>query len=195
MRSAKERAQPGQVSRLPPLPDPPTDPILLELQEDTRSRGGEVINLHLTLGHAPKIAKARRALSGALRREAVTPRVLRELVILRTAQIVRSDYELNQHYPMALKAGLTQQQIDEVARWRGSKLFDDKQRAVLAYVEQLLAAGDVDDATFATLSSHFTPQEIIEISVTATNYYGTGLLTRALKIQVETDGRHTAHSL
>ena len=62
-------------------------------------------------------------------------------------------------------------------------------------VEQLLAGGDVDDATFAALAKHFTPQEIIEISVTATNYYGTGLLTRALRIEIETDGRHTAHSL
>jgi 4-carboxymuconolactone decarboxylase len=195
VQSAKERTHPGQVSRLPPLPDPPTDPILLELQEDTRSRGGEVINLHLTLGHAPKIAKARRALSGALRRDAATPRVLRELVILRTAQIVRSDYELNQHLPMALKSGLTQQQIEQVATWRESKLFDERQRALLAYVEQLLAGGDVDDATFAAVSKHFSPQEIVEISVTATNYYGTGLLTRAFKIQIETDGRQTAHSL
>jgi 4-carboxymuconolactone decarboxylase len=192
VQSAKERTQPSQVSRLPPLPDPPTDPILLELQEDTRSRGGEVINLHLTLGHAPKIAKARRALSGVLRREAATPRVLRELVIMRTAQIVCSDYEMNQHIPMALKSGLSQQQLDEIATWRDSKLFDEKQRAVLAYVEQLLAGGDVDDATFAALAKHFTPQEIIEISVTANNYYGTGLLTRALRIEVETDGRHTA---
>ena len=182
----------SRVSRLPPLPDPPTDPILIELQQDTRSRGGEVINLHLTLGHAPKIAKARRALSGALRREAVTPRILRELTILRTAQIVRSDYELNQHYPMALKSGLTQQQIDAVATWRDSRLFDDKQRALLAYVEQLLAGGDVDDATFAAFAKHFTPQEIVEISVTATNYYGTGLLTRAFRIEIETDGRQTA---
>ena len=195
MQSTKERTQPGQVSRLPPLPDPPTDPLLLELQEDTRSRGGDVINLHLTLGHAPKIAKARRGLSGALRRDAVTPRVLRELVIMRTAQIVRSDYELNQHIPMALKVGLSQQQLDEVANWRDSELFDERQRAVLAYIEQLLAGGDVDDATFAAFANHFTPEEIIEISVLATNYYGTGLLTRALKIQVETDGRHTAHSL
>lgn len=192
---AKELAKPGQVSRLPPLPDPPTDPILLELQEDTRRRGGEVINLHLTLGHAPRIAKARRALSGALRREAATPRVLRELVILRTAQIVRSDYELNQHVPMALKSGLSQAQLDELAGWRTSRLFDEPQRAALAYVEQLLAGGDVDDATFADLGRHFTPQEIIEISVTATNYYGTGLLTRALRIEIEQDGRHTASGL
>jgi alkylhydroperoxidase family enzyme len=192
MQSEKERTHPRQVSRLPPLPDPPTDPILLELQEDTRSRGGEVINLHLTLGHAPVIAKARRALSGALRRQAATPRVLRELVIMRTAQIVRSDYEMNQHIPMALKAGLSQQQLDELPRWRDSKLFDETQRTVLAYVEQLLNGGDVDDATFAALAKHFSPQEIIEISVLATNYYGTGLLTRALKIEVETDGRQTA---
>jgi 4-carboxymuconolactone decarboxylase len=192
VQSEKDRTPSGQVSRLPPLPDPPIDPILLELQEETRSRGGEVINLHLTLGHAPKLAKARRVLSGALRRECATPRILRELVILRTAQIVRSGYELNQHLPMALKSGLTQGQLDEVADWRESKLFDERQRALLAYVEQLLDGGDVDDATFAALTTHFSPQEIVEISVTATNYYGTGLLTRAFKIEVETDGRQTA---
>jgi alkylhydroperoxidase family enzyme len=193
--AARRSLPKGQVSRLPPLPDPPTDPILIALQEDTRSRGGEVINLHLTMGHAPKIAKARRSLSGALRREAATPRILRELAIVRTAQIVRSDYELNQHLPMALKVGLTQQQLDELPTWRDSSAFDERQRALLAFVEQLLDGGDVDDPTYAAFARHFSPQEIIEISVTATNYYATGLLTRALRIQIEDDGRQTASGL
>jgi hypothetical protein len=45
--------------------------------------------------------------------------------------------------------------------------------------------------TFADLSRFFTPQQIIEISYTIGNYYSTGLLTKALKIQLETDGRLT----
>jgi hypothetical protein len=51
--------------------------------------------------------------------------------------------------------------------------------------------GNVDDATFAELAKFFTPQEIVEISYTVGNYYSTGLLTKALKIEVETDGRLT----
>ena len=120
-----------QVSRLPPLADPPDDPLLRELFAETRRRGGQVINLHLTLGHAPKVFRARRIMATTLRYEAAAPRALCELAIIRTAQILGGDYELNQHIPMALEAGLTREQLDEVANWEDSDLFDDKQLAVL----------------------------------------------------------------
>ena len=102
------------VSRLPRLPEHPADPDLAEAFETIRSRGGQLINLHLTLGHSPKIFKARLGLSYALRFDAVTPRKLRELVIMRTAQISGSHYELAQHTPIALACGYTQAQIDQL---------------------------------------------------------------------------------
>jgi alkylhydroperoxidase family enzyme len=180
------------VSRLPPLADPPADPLLRELFAETRRRGGQVINLHLTLGHAPKIFKARRIMATALRYEAATPRVLCELAIIRTAQIVGGDYELNQHIPMALEAGLTREQLDEVENWEDSDLFDEKQLAVLAYVEAMAAnLGEVDDRTFAELARFFTPQEIVELTVTIGTYYSTGLIIKALAIRIEDDGRRT----
>lgn len=184
------------VSRLPRVPDPPDDPVLKELFDDTRRRGGDVINLHLTLGHAPAVAKARRAMATALRFDAVTPRPLRELAIVRTAQIVGGDYELNQHLPMAIAAGLTPEQVGDIERWRDSARFDDRQRALLAYVDAVAGqAGEVDDATFAELQRHFGPPEIVELTVTIANYYGTGLITKALRIEIEDDGRLTATGL
>jgi alkylhydroperoxidase family enzyme len=51
--------------------------------------------------------------------------------------------------------------------------------------------GNVDDATFAGLSQHFSPQEIVEITMTVGSYYSTGLFTKALRIEVEQDGRLT----
>jgi AhpD family alkylhydroperoxidase len=180
------------VSRLPQIEDPPADPDAREFFADTRQRGGQVINLHLTLAHAPKIAKGRRALAAALRYEAVSPRALRELAIVRTAQIVGGDYELNQHIPMALKAGLTPEQLDSVANWQSSNLFDDRQRALLAYVEAMCTnKGNVDDKTYADFARFFTPKEIVELTVTIGNYYGTGLIVKALEIQIEDDGRRT----
>ena len=181
-----------QVSRLPPLADPPDDPLLRELFAETRRRGGQVINLHLTLGHAPKVFRARRIIATTLRYEAAAPRALCELAIIRTAQILGGDYELNQHIPMALEAGLTREQLDEVANWEDSDLFDDKQLAVLAYVEAMAAdQGEVDDYTFAALARVFTPQEIVELTVTIATYYGTALIIKALGIRIEDDGRRT----
>lgn len=194
-RSAGAPAPDGRlksVSRLPPLGDAWDDPTLQAVFNDTLSRGGSVLNLHLATGHAPRIAKARRALAHSLRNEAKTSRLLRELAIVRTAQLAASDYELNQHLPLALASGLTQRQIGDIERWKGSELFNEKQKALLAYVDEVIAGGNVSDKTFAALAGYFTPEEIVEITVTATHYYANCLLTKSLGIQVETDGRAAA---
>ena len=49
----------------------------------------------------------------------------------------------------------------------------------------------VDDATFAALEKFFTPEEIVEISYTVGSYYATGLVLKALRMEIETDGRLT----
>jgi len=179
-----------KVSRLPPLPQP-LDPIMQEMFEKRRAMGGAIINLQLVTGHAPKFSRAAAAMAFTIRFDAVTPRRLLELVIMRTAEIVRSDYEINQHRPLMKLCGYSDAQIAAVAAWRQSSLFDDQQRAVLAYVEQMAHGGEVDDATFAALAQRFSPQQIVEISYTVSNYYATGLLTKALRIETEQDGRLT----
>ena len=179
-----------KVSRLPPLPQP-FDPILQKMFDDSRAKGGAVINLNIVTGHAPKFAQASRAMAFAIRFDAKTPRRLLELVIMRTAQIVDSAYELNQHTPFIKACGYSDAQIAAIPTWQTSTLFDDKQRALLGYVEQVAHGGDVDEATFASLQKFFTPEEIVEITYTVGSYYSTGLLTKALRIEVETDGRIT----
>jgi 4-carboxymuconolactone decarboxylase len=63
-------------------------------------------NLYRGLGNHPKLAAAWTEFSKALRYDTRTPRPLRELVILRGAQVVRSDYEWAQHLAMARKVGV-----------------------------------------------------------------------------------------
>src|SRR5689334_22852611 len=115
----------AKVSRLPPLPQP-LDPILQEMFDKRRAMGGAIINLQLTNGHAPKFSRASAAMAFTIRFDAVTPRRLLELVIMRTAGIVRSDYELNQHRPLMTLCGYSDAQIAAVGSWRESTLFDDK---------------------------------------------------------------------
>ena len=114
----------ASVSRLPPLPQP-LDPILQDIFDKRRAMGGAVINLILTTGHAPKFTRASGAMAFTIRFEPSTPRRLIELVIFRTAQIVGSDYELNQHRPLMKMCGYSDQQMVEVADWHRSTFFDD----------------------------------------------------------------------
>lgn len=179
-----------KVSRLPPLPQP-LDPVMQQMFDKRHAMGGAIINLQLVTGHAPKFSQAAANMAFTIRFDATTPRQLLELAILRTAEIVGSDYEINQHKPLMKLCGYSDAQIAALPGWRASSLFDDRQRVVLGYVEQMAHGGDVDDATFAALAAQFSSREIVELTFTVGSYYANGLLTKALRIEAETDGRLT----
>lgn len=175
-----------KVSRLPPLPEP-LDPIVHELFEDTTSRGGSILNLHLTKAHAPKLSLAGRHTTRALRSECISSRRLREIAIVRTSILVGCAYELHHHRPLALQAGLSETQVEALQDWAPQRhLFDEKEQALLAYVDELmLKRGDVEDATFAAMEKRFSPQEIVELTLCATQYYGSGLFMKAMRIKLD----------
>jgi alkylhydroperoxidase family enzyme len=172
-----------KVSRLPPLPRP-LDPTIVALFEETKARGGDILNLHLTNAHAPRLSKAKRMLTFALRNDCDCPRLYREIAICRAAFLVGCQYEVNHHLPLVELAGLSGEQArGTVERQIRVELFDDKQRALLAYIDQVCEnKGVVSDAAFAAMQSHFSSQEIVELTICATSYYASGLFMKALAI-------------
>ena len=187
--SAPIGAADAPIARIPSVSDSSTDPTVVALFADIRARGGKPLNLQLVTGNAPKIGKAMLGLAYSLRFDATTPRLTRELAILRTAQMMNAPYELAQHMKLALACGITAAQIDALKNWQHSNLFDDRQRALLGYVEAVVRGGDVDDATFATLQRYFDTHEITELTITTGAYVSTALFTKALRVAPEEDGR------
>lgn len=174
----------NRVSRLPPLPDPlPAE--VQDLFADRLKRMGRLLNLHQALAHAPKLSKASAAMAFGLRYETLVGRRYIELAIVRAAQHARGVYELQQHKPMLLAEGFTEDHYNALPKWRDSTLFDEKERALLAYADEMCDHGNVSDATFAAMEKHFNAQEILELSFAVGTYYGTALLMNALQIQLE----------
>lgn len=182
-----------KVSRLPALPKP-LDPIVAELFENTRQRGGHILNLHKVSGHAPRLTRAKRPFTYALRNDCDCPRLYREIAICRAALNVECAYELHHHHPLVLKAGLSETQFQALGNWSAQPtLFDEKMLAVLAYVDEMtLRKGQVSDATFSELARHFSPREIVELSYSATSYYASGLFMKALAIEPDKAGKQAA---
>jgi len=174
----------GRVSRLPPLPDPLPEEVQA-LFAERLTRTGRILNIHHTFGHAPKLSRASMAMAMGLRYDTATPRLYIELAIVRAGQNARGVYELQQHKPMLLAEGYSAKKYNAVAKWRSSKLFDDKERAVLAYADQVTKLGNVSANVFKTLERHFTAQQIMELTFAIGSYYGTALIMNALKIRLE----------
>ncbi len=84
----------------------------------------------------------------------------------------------------AVREKLGIERFDALVEWRTSEVFDDAERAALAYAEAM-SERRVDDAVFEELRKHWSERAIVEISVTCAleNYYN--LINLALDVPAE----------
>lgn len=71
--------------------------------------------------------------------------------------------------------------------------FDDAERAALAFTDAL-ADGDVPDEVNAALAEHFDEQARVELTLTASFYFGVPRLLNALRVPLEVASASAATS-
>ncbi len=170
------------MQRVPNVEFPP------ELKKRLEELWGSPPNLYRALGNHAPLAAAWTEFARAIRYESRTPRELRELVILRGAQLMRSEYEWAQHLKMARKAGVREAQIAALAGWRESGEFDAREKAALLLAEAVTRA-DVSDEVYAAVSKHFDHATYVELALTAAFYAMVGRMLDAMRIQLEPEFR------
>lgn len=177
------------MARLNPVDPESWDPLVDDILAEVRRRGYLHTNLYSTLALAPWMMRAWVGLIWPLRDDSQTPRLLRELMIMRIAQLTGARYEWAHHRRMALEHGVSEEKLRELAGWAASKRFDGRERAVLAYAEAIARGGEVEDATFEALRDRFSDAEIVELTLTASSYVGAARLLVALEIEPEEEVR------
>lgn len=155
---------------------------------------GSPPNLYRALANHAPLAAAWTEFARAIRYESRTPRRLRELVILRGAQLMRSEYEWAQHLKMARGAGVREAQIAALAGWRGSGEFDATEKAALELAEAV-TRGEVTDEVYASVSAHFDHPAYVELALTAAFYAMVARMLDAMRIQLEPEFRDYAPQL
>jgi AhpD family alkylhydroperoxidase len=143
-------------------------------------------NLYKQLANHPKVIAAWNEFARTLRHDSRTPRALRELMILRGAQLMRSEYEWAQHLKMARKAGVREAQLAELAGWKSSDEFTGKEKAALGLAEAI-TQGHVPDDVYATAMQHFDHQDYVELAVMAAFYAMVARVLDAMHVQLEDD--------
>jgi alkylhydroperoxidase family enzyme len=113
---------------------------------------------------------------------------LRELVILRGAQVCSSEYEWAQHLRMARKVGVREAQIAALAAWRTSPEFDARERAALQLAESV-TSGRVSDEVYREAMRHFDHHDYVELSVTAGFYAMVARVLDAMAVELEPEFR------
>ena len=146
-------------------------PIVEDLYQKIEARGQRIINLYKILGHCPYIGLNWQRLGNSLLTGEELPPRLREIAILRAGSLTGCEYEFTQHTRRGLSAGLTQEQINAIHDWHNSPLFDEQERVVLAYTDEVERDIKVKDETFTTLLGFLSEHAIVELTVVI-GYYG-----------------------
>jgi AhpD family alkylhydroperoxidase len=127
----------------------------------------------------PEGWRAAEAFSSAIR-EAASQRGLSlqevEFIKLRASQINACAFCIDLHAREARKAGIVQQKLDLLPAWRETRLFDDRQRAVLAVAEAVTSLptteesdADLSGARSVLGEEAFVAAEWVAVTINAFN--------------------------
>jgi 4-carboxymuconolactone decarboxylase len=143
-----------------------------------------VLNLFTTMLQHPKLYGPRRQFGSYLQRDSLLDPRTRELLIMRTASLLRSEYVWGHHVRYAKEAGLSDQEIARIATGPVPE-WTDKEQALLRAADELRREAFITNETWATLGRYYDTQRLIEIIYTAGGYTMTALATNSFGIQLE----------
>jgi alkylhydroperoxidase family enzyme len=160
--------------------------------EAFKALGRPPSDIFRALANVPGLMMAHTALPQALSKAEHCPANLRELGVLRVAQLVGSAYEWSHHRPMALAAGVTAAQAAALAQWRESPLFSPAERLVIAATEATHAM-TMTDVVFSALTAELGQAGALELVVVVSQYEAVARIIHALNVEVDEDHqRHLA---
>jgi AhpD family alkylhydroperoxidase len=91
---------------------------------------------------------------------------LKNLAMLRAAQLIGCEWCLDFGSYLARKSGCSEAQLRALGRWRDSDRFDPLERLVLEYAEAMTHTPvEVSDELFARLREHFDERQIVELTM------------------------------
>jgi AhpD family alkylhydroperoxidase len=149
--------------------------------------GGRPVNLYRALANQPEMLSAWIEFAWSVRQKPKTPRRLRELMIVRGASLMDCGYELSHHRTMALRSGVSEEELAALDSWQATDHFSAAERSALAFMEAMVT-GSVPDAVGAELARHFDAAERVELTMTAGLYCMVPRVISALGVPLEDDG-------
>lgn len=170
------------MSRMTPA-DPAKDAVLKDAYDRITHTRGYVSNILASLSHAPEGLKRLAAFGEYVRYEVTVTGRTRELVILSIARGI--EYGWVHHYPHALKAGLTAEELRQLKTGTLAPTLSEAERAAVQYAQEFANLGNVADATFAALKARFTDRQITDLTLIAAYFVAIGSVMNAFRIELE----------
>lgn len=112
----------------------------------------------------------------------------REIAIIRIGWLCQAPFEFGAHVKLGKREGkLTDEEVTRILVGSSAPGWSEKERGLLAAVEELMMNAMISDATWAVLAKHFDDKQLIELPLLVGQYQGVAYLQNALRIRLEPD--------
>jgi alkylhydroperoxidase family enzyme len=135
-----------------------------------KERGSEPGHIHRIVANAPNLLRRFLGLANELRNGTQLDPKLRELALMTVGRLTGAEYEFVHHWNISLRVGITREQLEHLADFHNSPLFNDQERAVMRYAVEATRNVKVDDASFDALRGFLDNQRIMELVMNVAFY-------------------------
>jgi alkylhydroperoxidase family enzyme len=110
--------------------------------------------------------------------------VLREIAIVRVGVLSNASYEVHQHEAISRSIGMSDELIAAI-RGGDDPVFDELQRLVVRYTDEVVADVRPSDATFDALAERLSLQELQELTITIGFYMAVSRYLETFGVDIE----------
>lgn len=172
--------------KLPPVP-------LAEMSERTREqlaranlvKEGELLAVFGTLARHPKLLAAWLPFAGRLLAGGTLDRRTTELIILRVAANMGSDYEWGQHVQICADLGIEREALERVLLGPLAQGWSPLEALLLRATDELHSERYITSATWDALAEHLTEPQLIEVCFLVGQYEMLAMFLRTAGVQLE----------
>ncbi len=143
------------------------------------------LNIFRMLGSCETLIAPFLALGSAILTQTKINPQLRELAIVRAAVRCGCAYELNQHDEIAREVGVSEEKISALRDGPGSAAFDERERAILEFTDELIDSVKVSRESFDGVASFLDACEIQELIIAIGYYSLVGRYLESLEVDLE----------
>lgn len=149
---------------VPPLDRGDAPPEAQPVLKAIESKFGRSLNLFSTLAHQPDVLEGVTKVNEGIQKN--LPDKLRELAYLQSSRLNQCDYCSHYHTLAAKKAGVSEEQLEELAQFAESSTFHEHEKAVLSYATELTQTGNVQPGIVEQLKTFLSDQELVTLAAT-----------------------------
>ena len=162
-----------------------TREVMQRFQRPESPGTGDALNIFKTLAHHPDLLKRWTVFGNHVLYKSTLSAREREIAILRVGWLCRAEYEWAQHVVIGRKAGLSDEDIENIAAGPEAPGLDPFEAVLLRAVDELHADSMIGEDTWKALAERYEAQQLIDLVFAVGQYHLVSMALNTLGVQLD----------